>query len=100
MTIYSMTELTRYRIWPGAGRLPAAVLGLADWLRLAAAPSYGFMALFTAAFGESPKDMLCVAMHHVSPLGGMVWMYVLMSAFHSVPWLKLIAHRASHARSS
>jgi len=27
-------------------------------------------------------------------LGGMVPMYLLMSAFHSAPWLKLIAGRA------
>jgi hypothetical protein len=27
----------------------------------------------------------------------MVWMYLLMSAFHSVPWLKLISSRRSGA---
>jgi hypothetical protein len=76
-----------------------AALRLADWLKLAAAPSYGFMALFTAVFGESPQDMLCMAMHHASPLSGtigsMAWMYMLMSMFHSAPWLKLIAGRNS-----
>jgi len=75
--------------------LVAAALRLADWLRLAAAPSYGFMALFTAVFGESPQDMLCMAMHHASPMSGMIgsmaWMYMLMGMFHSAPWLKLIA---------
>jgi hypothetical protein len=79
--------------------LVAAALRLADGLKLAAAPSYGFMALFTAVFGESPQDMLCMAMHHASPLngmiGGMAWMYMLMSMFHSAPWLRLIASRNS-----
>ena len=91
MTIYSTTQTRRFRIWRGVDWLPAAVLGLADLLRLAAAPSYAFMAVFIAVFGESPKDMLCMGMHHTSPLSGMAWMYVLMSAFHSAPWLKLIA---------
>src|SRR5579864_2271318 len=82
--------------------LVAAALRLTDWLRLAAAPSYGFMALFTAVFGESPQDMLCMAMHHASPpsgmIGSMAWMYMLMSMFHSAPWLKLIATRAGAVR--
>jgi hypothetical protein len=95
MTIYSTTLMRGYRIWTGATWLPAAVFGLTGWLRLAAAPTYGFMALFTAVFGESPQDMLCMAMHHTSPLGGMAWMYMLMSVFHSAPWLKLIAAQRS-----
>ena len=53
-------------------RFVAAALRLADRLKLAAAPTYAFMALFTVVFGESPKDMLCMAMHHPSPLGGMI----------------------------
>ena len=43
-------------------------------------------------------DMLCSAAHDASPLNGMVWMYVLMSAFHSAPWLKLISSRRNGAR--
>ena len=82
--------------------LAAAALRLADWLKLAAAPSYGFMALFTAVFGESPQDMLCMAMHHAAPLGGMIgsmaWMYLLMSVLHSSAWLKLIAIRIDAPR--
>jgi hypothetical protein len=35
--------------------------------------------------------MLCSTMHEASPLTGMVAMYVLMSIFHSQPWLKLIS---------
>ena len=58
---------------------------MADWLSLAAAPTFAIMALLTGVLGG---DMLCSA---ASPLSGMVPMYALMSAFHSAPWLKLIA---------
>jgi hypothetical protein len=34
--------------------------------------------------------MLCSGAHG-SPLGGMMTMYLLMSALHASPWLKLIA---------
>ena len=67
----------------------AAVRGAADWLGLAAAPTFAIMALLTGVLGGSP-DMLCAAMQDASPLGGMVPMYLLMSAFHLAPWLKLI----------
>ena len=62
----------------------------ADVLRFAAAPTFAIMALLTAVDG-GPNDMLCSAMHDASPLTGMVAMYVLMSIFHSLPWLKLIS---------
>ena len=69
----------------------AVALGAAGWLSLAAAPTFAIMALLTALLGGDASDMLCSAMQHASPLGGMVPMYVLMSAFHSAPWLKLIS---------
>ena len=59
--------------------------GAADCLSLAAAPTFAVMALVTAV-GGSPLDAFCSA----SPLGGMAPMYLLMSAFHMAPWLKLI----------
>ena len=65
--------------------------GAADWLRLAAAPTFATMALLTAALGGGPADALCAAAQDVSPLSGMVPMYVLMSALHSAPWLKLVS---------
>ena len=71
----------------------AAATGVAGWLSLAAAPTFAVMALLTH-FGGGPLDALCstgAALH----LGGMVPMYLLMSAFHSAPWLKLIAGRRS-----
>jgi hypothetical protein len=69
--------------------------GADSWLRLAAAPTFAIMALVTAALGSGAADMLCSAMHHTSPLGGMVPMYLLMSAFHLPPWLKLVSRQRS-----
>ena len=71
------------------GRHPAA-LGAADGLSLAAAPTFSIMALLISMFGGGPADGLCSTIH-ASPFGGMVPMYVLMSAFHLTPWLKLVA---------
>jgi hypothetical protein len=68
----------------------ATALPAAEWLHLAATPTFAIMALLTSLFGGGPADILCGA---ASPLGGMTAMYVLMSAFHSAPWLKLIAGR-------
>jgi hypothetical protein len=47
------------------------------------------MALVTAVSG----DMVCMAAPDASLLGGMVQMYLLMSAFHLPPWLRLVASR-------
>jgi hypothetical protein len=73
----------------------AAGLGAADWLCLAAAPTFAIMALLTVVFSGGAPDMLCAAAHEASPLSGMVPMYLLMSGFHSAPWLKLISSRRS-----
>jgi hypothetical protein len=74
----------------------AAAIGAADWLYLAAAPTFAIMALLTGVLGGAP-DMLCSAAPSASPLSGMVPMYLLMSAFHLAPWLKLISSRRSGA---
>lgn len=77
-----------------SGMNRVSALGAADWLGLAAAPTFAIMALLTG-FGGAPV-MLCSPVQDASPLGGMVPMYLLMSAFHATPWLKLIsAWRAS-----
>lgn len=73
----------------------AAAFGPADWLYLAAAPTFAIMALLTGILGGGPRDILCAAVHDASPLSGMVLMYLLMSAFHAAPWLKLISSRRS-----
>jgi hypothetical protein len=78
----------------------AAALGAADWLFLAPAPTFAIMALLTGVLGGGPLDALCSAAHDASPLTGMVPMYLLMSAFHSAPWLKLISSRRSGAHRS
>ncbi len=74
----------------------AAALGAAEWLGLAAAPTFAIMALLTIVLGGG-SIMLCMAAQDGSPLSGMVPMYLLMSAFHSAPWLKLISSRRSGA---
>ncbi len=61
---------------------------LTDWLSLAAAPTFALMAILTATAGGGEGSCSM----HMSPLGGMVPMYVLMSGFHGSPWLKLLAH--------
>ncbi|UCI06101.1 hypothetical protein [Mesorhizobium sp. B1-1-8] len=66
--------------------------GLADWLCLAAAPTFAIMALLTAAYGG--QDMMCMSGHEASMLSGMVPMYLLMAAFHLAPWLRLATRRA------
>jgi hypothetical protein len=70
--------------------------GAADWLYLAAAPTFAIMALLTGVLGGGPADALC-SIAGGSALGGMMPMYLLMSAFHAAPWLKLIAGRRSRA---
>ena len=65
---------------------------VARWLGLAAAPTFAIMALWTGFFSGQP-DMLCTAMQGSSPMSGMTVMYLLMSAFHTAPWLRLISSR-------
>src|SRR5262245_28170997 len=69
-------------------RLSHHRIGAADWLSLAAAPTFAAMALLTALGGDGPLEAFCAA---ASPIGGMVPMYLLMSAFHLVPWLKFFS---------
>jgi hypothetical protein len=64
----------------------------AEWLGLAAAPTFATMALVTAALGRGAEP-LCSA--HGSLMSGMIPMYLMMSAFHAGPWLRLTAGRRS-----
>lgn len=96
------------RIQPGLSQLVAILykdsnataFGVADWLCLAAAPTFAIMALLTGVLDASRPDMLCSAAQGASPMSGMVPMYLLMSAFHSAPWLRLISRLRSGASGS
>jgi hypothetical protein len=80
-----------------AGRR-ARRLGIADGLSLAAAPAFAAMALISGAAEHAQPAVLCSAMHGASMLTGMAPMYLLMSAFHLGPWLRLAARRRAVAR--
>lgn len=67
----------------------------AEWLHLAAAPTFMAMALLTGIAGGSTMDVLCGASTHGMPLNAMATMYLLMGAFQSTPWLKLIRDRGN-----
>ena len=72
-----------------------APLGIADWLCLAAAPTFALMALLTCIL-SGDAAMPCMGAQDSSPLAGlpltgMPAMYLLMSAFHLAPWLRLIS---------
>jgi hypothetical protein len=97
---------------PGAGSTSAAqretagaraasrntiVLGAADCLSLAATPTFAIMAVLT---GPGPTGRLCSVVRDGLPLCGMVPMYLLMSAFHLAPWLRLTSRRRSSAHPS
>jgi hypothetical protein len=58
-------------------------------LALAASPTFAIMALLTGVMSDGSAEMVGM-MPHVSPMSGMVTMYLLMSAFHAAAWLKLI----------
>jgi hypothetical protein len=72
--------------------------GVADWLGFGAAPVFAIMALLTAVDDGGSPVVFCSGGHGAFPLGGMLPMYALMSAFHSTPWLRLIAKRRTLAR--
>ena len=73
----------------GAVRRGSAALRAADGLALAASPTFAIMAMLTIVLGQDPAEMLHSA-GHAWPLSGMATMYLLMSAFHAAPWLKVI----------
>ena len=67
--------------------------GRADWLALAAAPTFAVMALLTSADHGALMGALCSAGGRELALGGMAPMYLLMSLFHAGPWLRRIPRR-------
>ena len=84
----------------GQMRQNAATLGAAVWLGLAAAPTFAIMALLAGVLGGGKMATICGVAPGAPWLGGMVPMYLLMSAFHLTPWLKRISSRRSDARRS
>jgi hypothetical protein len=84
----------------GSGRsdcAQAAARCVADRLSLAAAPTFVVMALLTSILGGAQPTIVCLGAEQTSPLSGMIPMYLLMSAFHLPPWLKLISSRRKRA---
>jgi hypothetical protein len=71
------------------------MLGVSDWIALAAAPTFAILAGLTLVLEAGSPDVLCSATQHASPLNSMVLMYVLMSVFHSAPWLRLLSGRGN-----
>ena len=61
----------------------------ADWLGLAAAPAFAMMALMTFCLGGG-MEPLCSATPFGSLMSGIAPMYLMMSAVHSAPWLRMI----------
>ncbi|MBC2887155.1 hypothetical protein H7Q97_17370 [Ochrobactrum sp. CM-21-5] len=58
----------------------------ASWLGLAASPAFALMAWVSA---NDTQGTLCASTSGILPIGGMAFMYLLMSFFHLSPWLKL-----------
>jgi hypothetical protein len=76
-----------------------AASAAAKWLPLAAAPAFLIMAMLTVVLDRGMPKALCSAAGDLS-LGGMPPMYLLMAAFHSAPWLKLISRRGYFSSDS
>jgi hypothetical protein len=65
--------------------------GAAGWIGLAASPTFALMAWIAAS--DAPRNAICSSASDMLPIGGMAWMYLLMSLFHVSPWLKLASGR-------
>jgi hypothetical protein len=73
----------------------SVALGVANGLSLAATPVFALMACIAGFSGHRSPAMVCGPRTMSAWLGGMIPMYLLMSAFHAGPWLRLITHRLS-----
>ncbi len=67
-------------------------------LRLASAPTFGGMAVVSAAQNADPA--ICSAASGEPVLSGMTVMYVMMSLFHLHPWLTVIPTRLAVSGTS
>jgi hypothetical protein len=93
-----MSEAYRARPIGGGSRGAngaAVARAAAEWLSLAAAPTFAMMALMTAVLGGEAEPLCSTTQHGWSLISGMVPMYLMMGAFHSAPWLRLMSGRRS-----
>ena len=74
-----------------------AAINIADGLALVASPIFAGMAVLTGMSGSNAAEMVCSTIQG-SPLSGMTTMYVLMSALHAAPWVRLIRIRFAGTR--
>jgi len=69
------------------------------WLSYAAAPAFAVMAVVTGVpTGAMP--VTCLGGPEASFLGGMAWMYVMMSVVHLSPWLRLLSRHDAADRTT
>lgn len=73
----------------GVIRRSVTSLKVTDVLAFAASPTFAVMAVVTSTLGDDSAETLCSAAH-ASPLSGMATMYLLMSAFHVAPWVRVV----------
>jgi len=66
---------------------------VAAWLGILATPTFAALAVLTHVGNGSAMHTVCDA--DAPPMAGMDAMYLLMSVFHSTPWLKLVAKRTN-----
>jgi len=84
---------------PNEDKLGRVAPRAADWISLAAAPAFAVMALI-ADVGGGRMAAICSPLGDGWALSGMVPMYLLMSAFHSPAWLRLIPRRRWFSETS
>lgn len=85
-----MADVHTMSVHVAGERAPTIARGTADWLCLAATPTFAAMAMLSG-FSGGDSDLLCAAMNGASPMSGMAAMYGLMAVFHLTPWLRLVA---------
>lgn len=73
-----------------------AILRIVRWLPFAASPVFVLMALVTGISEAGRTDIICLTTDDTSYFNDMVVMYLLMSFFHLLPWLKVLSGGAQH----